>query len=92
METVKDAPAGERMPKAAFEVAAKGAVLVDAESGEVLFEQDAHKELPLASVTKVMTMLLVMEAVDSGKITLDDCHDLGAGGLDGRQPDVYGSG
>ena len=72
VETVKDAPAGERMPKAAFEVAAKGAVLVDAESGEVLFEQDAHKELPLASVTKVMTMLLVMEAVDSGKITLDD--------------------
>ena len=50
----------------------RGAVLVDAESGEVLFEQDAHKELPLASVTKVMTMLLVVEAVDSGKITLDD--------------------
>lgn len=72
VETVKDAPAGARMPKAAFEVAAKGAVLVDAESGEVLFEQDAHKELPLASVTKVMTMLLVMEAVDRGKITLDD--------------------
>ena len=72
VETVKDAPAGESMPKAAFEVAAKGAVLVDAESGEVLFEQDAHKELPLASVTKDMTMLLVMEAVDSGKITLDD--------------------
>ena len=72
VETVKDAPAGDSAPKSAFEVLAKGAVLIDAETGEVLFEQDAHKELPLASVTKVMTMLLVMEAVDSGKITLDD--------------------
>lgn len=93
VETVKDAPAGERMPKAAFEVAAKGAVLVDAESGEVLFEQDAHKELPLASVTKVMTMLLVMEAVDSGKITLDDSVTISERAASmGGQPDVYGSG
>ena len=38
----------------------------------MLFQQDAHKELPLASVTKVMTMLLVMESVENGKITLDD--------------------
>lgn len=53
-------------------IEAKGAVLIDAESGEVLFEQDSHKELPPASVTKVMTMLLVMEAADDGRITLDD--------------------
>ena len=53
-------------------VEAKGAVLMDAESGEVLFEQDSHKELPPASVTKVMTMLLVMEAAADGRITLDD--------------------
>ena len=53
-------------------IEAKGAVLIDAESGEVLFEQDSHKELPPASVTKVMTMLLVMEAVDDGRVTLDD--------------------
>ena len=45
---------------------------MDASTGKVLFQQDAHKELPPASVTKVMTMLLVMEAVDSGKISLDD--------------------
>ena len=72
LETVNDEPAEDREPEAAFEVAAKGAVLIDAETGEVLFQQDAHKELPLASVTKVMTMLLVMDAVDEGKITLDD--------------------
>lgn len=53
-------------------IEAKGAVLIDAESGEVLFEQDSHKELPPASVTKVMTMLLVMEAADDGRVTLDD--------------------
>lgn len=58
--------------KNAFQVAAKGAILIDASTGKVLFEQDSHKELPPASVTKVMTMLLVMEAADAGKITLDD--------------------
>ena len=58
--------------EAPFEVAAKAAVLIDADTGEVLFQQNAHEELPPASVTKVMTMLLVMEAVDDGKISLDD--------------------
>ncbi len=72
VETVSDVPSRDRGPQAGFTVEAKGAVLIDAESGQVLFQQDAHKELPLASVTKVMTMLLVMEAADSGKITLED--------------------
>ncbi|MCI8630976.1 MAG: D-alanyl-D-alanine carboxypeptidase, partial [Firmicutes bacterium] len=53
-------------------VDAKSAVLIDAESGKVLFAQNENDELPPASVTKVMTMLLVLEAVDSGKISLDD--------------------
>ena len=71
LETVSDeAPAEE--DKAPFEVAAKGAVLIDADTGKVLFQQNAHEELPLASVTKVMTMLLVMDSVDAGKISLDD--------------------
>ena len=70
VETVEDAPLQEQ--KNAFEVAAKGAVLMDASTGQVLFQQDSHEELPPASVTKVMTMLLVMEAVEEGKITLDD--------------------
>ncbi len=72
VETVSDVPSRDKGPQAGFTVEAKGAVLIDAQSGEVLFQQDAHKELPLASVTKVMTMLLVMEAVDSGRITLED--------------------
>lgn len=72
IETVNDMPSDNQKQDAGFTVAAKGAVLIDAETGEVLFAQEAHKELPLASVTKVMTMLLVMDAVEAGKITLED--------------------
>ncbi|MDF2840264.1 MAG: D-alanyl-D-alanine carboxypeptidase [Clostridia bacterium] len=50
----------------------KSAILVDAASGEVIVEKNPHEKLPPASVTKVMTMLLIMEAVDSGKITFED--------------------
>lgn len=48
------------------------AILIEAESGAVLFEQNADEPLPPASVTKVMTLLLVMEAIESGKISLSD--------------------
>ena len=54
------------------EVPAKSAVLMEVSTGKILYEQNAHQPLPPASVTKVMTMLLVMEAIDSGKIKLDD--------------------
>ena len=53
-------------------VGGKSAVLMDIETGTVLFESNAHEPLPPASVTKVMTMLLIMEAIDSGKIGWDD--------------------
>lgn len=55
-----------------LEIGGKGAILMDAASGEVLYERDAHKRLPIASVTKVMTLLLVMEAIDNGQISLKD--------------------
>lgn len=54
------------------EVSAKAAVLMDMTTGTVLYEQNAHERLSPASVTKVMTMLLVMEAIDSGKIGWED--------------------
>ena len=57
---------------AALEVAAPSAVLMDAATGTVLFEKDAHTPLPPASVTKIMTLLLVMEALESGRISWDD--------------------
>ena len=55
-----------------LEVAGKSAILMDMATGSVLYEQNPHEKLPPASVTKVMTMLLVMEAIDSGKISWDD--------------------
>lgn len=53
-------------------VDAKSAILIDAGSGTVLFDQNSHDRLPPASVTKVMTMLLIMEAIDRGQMTLED--------------------
>ena len=55
-----------------LDVAGKSAVLIDAATGTVLYEKNAHEKLAPASVTKVMTMLLIMEAIDSGKIGWDD--------------------
>ena len=52
--------------------AGKSAVLMDVTTGTVLYEHNSHEALAPASVTKVMTMLLIMEAVDSGKIALTD--------------------
>ena len=51
---------------------AKSALLMDVATGTVLYEKDCHERLAPASVTKVMTMLLIMEAVDSGRIKLTD--------------------
>lgn len=53
-------------------VDAKSAILIDAESGTVLFEHNSHDRLPPASVTKIMTMLLIMEVVERGQMSLDD--------------------
>ncbi len=53
-------------------VAGKSAVLIDIATGTVLYESNSHEPLAPASVTKVMTMLLIMEAVDSGRISWDD--------------------
>lgn len=57
---------------APLSVSSKSAILMDVGSGQILYEKNAHDKLPPASVTKVMTMLLVCEALDSGKITLND--------------------
>ncbi len=54
------------------EISAPSAILVEQSSGKVLYEKNIHDKKPLASITKVMTLLLVMEAIDNGKISLDD--------------------
>ena len=74
IETVNDEVSQSKTAdsKGGPKIKAKAAVLIDSATGKVIYALNADKELPPASVTKVMTMLLAMEAVDSGKITLDD--------------------
>ena len=56
----------------AEEYKAKSVVLMDVATGTVLYSQNAHEPLPPASVTKVMTMLLIMEAIDEGRLGWQD--------------------
>ena len=61
------------------------ALLMEKETGTILLQQNAHQKLEPASVTKIMTLLLVMEAVDSGRLSLDEsvpvsAHAAGMGG------------
>jgi len=57
---------------AGIETTAKSAILIDGQSGQVLYEKAAHQPLPMASITKIMTLLLAVEAVEQGKVNLDD--------------------
>ena len=52
-------------------ITAKSAILMERSTGTVLFEHDADKQMPPASITKVMTLLLVFEAMDAGKFTME---------------------
>ena len=64
-----------------------GAVLIEQTTGQVLYDHNMHEKLRPASVTKVMSILLIMEAVDSGQITLQDkvpCSE-NAAGMGGSQ-------
>ena len=55
-----------------LDIGGKSALLMDVTTGTILYEYNSHERLAPASVTKVMTMLLIMEAVDSGKIGMED--------------------
>ena len=59
-------------PVQALEIPAPSAILMDAATGTVLWENASHEKRAPASVTKVMTLLLVMEALDSGRISWED--------------------
>lgn len=68
-------------------ITAPSAVLMEATTGKIIFEKNSHEKRPCASVTKVMTLLLVFEAIDSGKLSLDDTitaseHAASMGGSD----------
>ena len=68
-------------------VSAPAAVLTEASTGKILYEKNPHEKRPCASITKVMTLILVFEAVDSGKLKLSDTitaseHAASMGGSD----------
>ena len=68
---------GGRVPTAAFTedtlgISAPSAILMEKETGQVLYEKNAHERMSPASVTKVMTLLLIIEDIESGKLSLDD--------------------
>lgn len=70
---------------ASMDLSCQGAILVEATTGTVLYEQDADLPLRPASVTKIMTMLLIFEAIEKGQISLEDvvtisAHAAGMGG------------
>ncbi|MCF2661491.1 D-alanyl-D-alanine carboxypeptidase family protein [Pseudoflavonifractor phocaeensis] len=70
---------------AGLSLSCASSVLMEKETGTILYDQDSHAKLEPASVTKVMTLLLVMEAVDSGRLSPEDmvtvsAHAAGMGG------------
>ena len=66
-----NAAAWEENIPALAQLNCKSAVLMEAETGRILYEQNADEALPPASVTKIMTLLLTMEAIEKGNISLD---------------------
>lgn len=62
---IQTASFGDRLP-------VRAALLMEAQSGKILYAQDENGKFPIASVTKVMSTLLVMEAIDGGRIKLED--------------------
>ena len=78
------APLEEGVP---VELSSAAAILIDAGTGQVIFEKNADEERPVASVTKVMTILLTLEALDAGTISLSDTVTVSpnAAGMGGSQ-------
>ncbi|MBC8080710.1 MAG: D-alanyl-D-alanine carboxypeptidase [Gorillibacterium sp.] len=62
----------KKVPMADYAPSAKSAVLIDSDTGTILYEKDKDIKLPPASITKIMTLLLIMEALDQGKLTLNE--------------------
>src|SRR5690625_4218857 len=62
----------EKQPQLELTEDAKASLLLERDTGKILYEKNSHEKLPPASLTKVMTLLLVMEAIDEGKLKKDE--------------------
>jgi D-alanyl-D-alanine carboxypeptidase (penicillin-binding protein 5/6) len=71
-ETISENQEGTTGETTGLQVSAPSAVLMEASTGDLVYEKDADTPRPPASVTKVMTMLLIFDALESGKIKLED--------------------
>ncbi len=69
---ISTASAIEVVPEDAITVSAPSAVLMEKTSGQVIYEKNSHERRPPASVTKIMTLLLVMEEIEAGRLSYDD--------------------
>ena len=67
------------------DIRAKAAILVDADSGTVLYDKNIHQELPMASITKVMSALLVLAAVARGQLRMDQGITANASAMKGKE-------
>ena len=65
----------------------KSSILLETSTGKIIYENNSHEKLPPASMTKIMSMLLIMEAIDDGKISLEDDVQISqnAAGMGGSQ-------
>ena len=79
--------AGAAPADSGLTLSSASAVLMEKETGSFLLEENSHEKLEPASVTKIMTLLLVMEAVDAGRISKDDMVSVSAyaAGMGGSQ-------
>lgn len=66
---------------------AGSAILIEEETGEIIFEKNSHEKMHPASMTKIMSMLIIMEHIDSGKIKWEDevVASANASGMGGSQ-------
>ncbi|MBO5277901.1 MAG: D-alanyl-D-alanine carboxypeptidase [Lachnospiraceae bacterium] len=74
LQTVLPAVAaeGEQLPTADLGITSAAAILMEASTGTVLYEKNADQALSPASITKIMTLILIFDALESGQITLDE--------------------
>ena len=73
----------------ALTVDAESCILMEKETGEVLYAENEHEQLEPASVTKVMTILLVMEAIDGGTLRYEDMVTVSANAASMGGSQVY---
>ncbi len=68
----EEAKSDQETTESALDITAKAAVLIENSSGRILYQKEKDKELIPASITKIMTLLLIFDALDSGKIAMED--------------------